>query len=173
MLDPAPKRSIIFLTVSGEERGLWGSGYFATHPSVPLEQIVADLNADMISRNQPDSIVVIGKEHSNLGTTLNRVVAAHPELNMVASDDIWPEENFYSRSDHFNFARRGVPVLFFFCGTTEDYHQVTDEVEKIDASKAARVTQIMFYLGLEVANTAERPQWNPESYAEIVGGSGR
>ncbi len=176
MLKDRPERSVIFLAVSGEESGLWGSRFFAENPPVPLEQIVANLNADMISRNASDSIVVIGKEHSDLGETMNRVSQARPELGLVASDDIWPEENFYSRSDHYNFARRGVPVLFFFCGTTEDYHGVDDEVEKMDISKATRVTQLMFHLGLEIGNSPARPQWNPESYAEIVdaaGGAGR
>jgi hypothetical protein len=172
MLKHRPERSVIFLAVSGEESGLWGSRYFAENPPVPLEQIVANLNADMISRNATDSIVVIGKEHSDLGATMDHVSQAHPELNLVASDDIWPEENFYSRSDHYNFARRGVPILFFFCGTTEDYHGVDDEVEKMDISKATRVTQLMFHLGLEVGNAPARPQWNPESYAEIVEGAG-
>ena len=92
---------------------------------------------------------------------------------MVPMDDIWAEENFYGRSDHFNFARIGVPILFFFNGPHEDYHQVTDEVERIDAEKAARITQLMFYLGLEVANAPERPKWVPQSYAEFVGGGGR
>jgi hypothetical protein len=172
MLDPAPKRSMIFLAVSGEEKGLWGSEYFTTFPSVPVESLVADLNADMIARNWPDSIVVIGKEHSDLGKTLERVAAAHPELNMVPMDDIWPDENFYGRSDHFNFARRGVPILFFFNGPHDDYHQVSDELENIDAEKAARITRLMFYLGLEVANAPERPKWDPKHYAEIVGGGG-
>lgn len=173
MMDPAPKRSIIFLAVSGEERGLWGSAYFAEFPPVPCEDMVANLNADMIARNWSDSIVVIGKEHSDLGETLERVAQEHPELDMVPMDDIWPEENFYGRSDHFNFARKGIPVLFFFNGPHEDYHQVTDEVERIDAEKAARITQLMFYLGLEVANAPERPKWDPQSYADIVGGGGR
>ena len=168
MLKDRPARSIIFLAVSGEESGLWGSRYFAEHPVVPLEQIVADLNADMISRNATDSIVVIGKEHSDLGATLNRVSQEHPELNLTAADDIWPEENFYRRSDHFNFARRGVPILFFFCGTTEDYHQPSDEVSKMDVSKATRTTKLMFHLGMAVANNPERPQWNPDSRAQIV-----
>jgi hypothetical protein len=172
MLDPAPRRSVIFLAVSGEERGLWGSAYFTAFPPVPMDDIVADLNADMISRNWPDSIVVIGKEHSDLGATLERVAEAHPELDMVPMDDIWPEENFYSRSDHFNFARNGVPILFFFNGTHEDYHQVTDELERIDAEKAARITRLMFYLGLEVANAPERPTWDPQHYADIAGGGG-
>ncbi len=75
-----PKRSLIFLTVSGEEKGLWGSDYFANNPPVPVKQLVAGINIDMIGRNWPDTIVAIGKEHSDLGTTLNRVNAAHPEL---------------------------------------------------------------------------------------------
>ncbi|MFQ5704586.1 MAG: M20/M25/M40 family metallo-hydrolase [Gemmatimonadales bacterium] len=172
-LRPRPKRSLIFLTVSGEEKGLWGSEYFASHPTVPASQIVADLNTDMVGRNWPDTIVVIGKEHSDLGTTLNRVNKAHPELNMTAIDDIWPEERFYYRSDHFNFARKGIPILFFFNGTHPDYHRPSDEVEKIDAEKESRIVKLVFYLGLEIANAAERPKWNPESYRQIVEGPGR
>ena len=168
MLAERPKRSIIFLGVSGEERGLWGSRFFAENPGVSLGQLVANLNADMISRNATDTIVVIGKEHSDLGESMDRVNAEHPELNLTAADDIWPEQNFYSRSDHFNFARRGVPVLFSFCGTTEDYHGVDDEVEKMDIAKATNTTKLMFYLGMELANAAEKPQWDPASYAEIV-----
>ncbi len=168
MLAEAPKRSMIFLAVSGEERGLWGSRFFAENPGVTPDQLVANLNADMISRNATDTIVVIGKEHSDLGETMNRVNDLHPELNMNAVDDMWPEQNFYRRSDHFNFARRGVPILFFFCGTTEDYHGVDDEIEKMDITKATNTTKLMFYLGLELGNAAEKPQWYPESYAEIV-----
>jgi hypothetical protein len=168
MLAEPPKRSMVFLAVSGEERGLWGSRFYAENPGFPREQMVANLNADMISRNAPDSIVVIGKEHSDLGETMNRVNAEHPELDLTAADDIWPEQNFYRRSDHFNFARRGVPVLFFFCGTHEDYHGPDDEVEKMDITKATNVTKLMFHLGLEVGNAAEKPQWDPESRSEIV-----
>ena len=168
-LNTRPRRSLIFLAVSGEEHGLWGSDFFAANPPVPIDQIVANLNADMIGRNWPDTIVVIGKEHSDLGRTLNRVNAAHPELNMTAIDDLWPEENFYFRSDHFNFARRGVPVLFFFNGTHDDYHRPSDEVGLIDEEKESRIVKLLFYLGLEVANAADRPVWNPESYRQIVG----
>jgi len=163
-----PKRSIVFMTVSGEERGLWGSRYFSDHPTVPLDRVVADLNIDMIGRNWTDTVVAIGKEHSDLGATLARVNARHPELNMTAIDDIWPEENFYSRSDHFNFARKGVPILFFFTGVHPDYHQVSDEVEKIDSEKMARIGRLLFYLGQDIANAPERPVWNPESYKKIV-----
>jgi hypothetical protein len=167
-LSPRPRRSLIFLTVSGEERGLWGSGYFTARPPVPMSQIVADLNSDMVGRNWKDTIVVIGRQHSDLGQTLARVNAAHPELDMTAIDDIWPEERFYFRSDHYNFARRGVPILFFFNGTHPDYHRPSDEPSRIDAEKEARIIKLVLYLGLEIANSPERPKWNPESYKEIV-----
>ena len=162
------KRSIIILNVSGEEKGLLGSAFFATHPTVPMDKVVADINMDMIGRNNTDSIVVIGKEHSDMGETLARVNAAHPELHLAAADDIWPEQGFYSRSDHFNFARKGVPVLFFFNGTQPQYHQADDEVKLIDTSKLSRVAQLGFYLGVEIANTTERPKWNPASYDLVV-----
>ena len=163
-----PKRSIVFLTVSGEEKGLWGSRYYSEHPTVPLDRIVADLNIDMIGRNWADTIVAIGKEHSDLGTTLERVNAEHPELRMTAIDDRWPEERFYFRSDHYNFARKGVPILFFFNGVHPDYHQPSDEPAKIDAEKEARILKLLFYLGQEIASAPKRPQWKPESRAEIV-----
>ncbi|HEY8197440.1 MAG TPA: M20/M25/M40 family metallo-hydrolase, partial [Gemmatimonadales bacterium] len=163
-----PKRSLIFLTVSGEEKGLWGSNYFATHPPVPLKQIVADINIDMIGRNWADTIVAIGKEHSDLGATLERVNAAHPELRMTAIDDRWPQERFYFRSDHYNFARKGVPILFFFNGVHEDYHEVSDSPEKIDSGKEARILKLLYFLGQEVANAPKRPEWKPESFKEIV-----
>ena len=173
-LNPRPRRSLVFMTVSGEERGLWGSQYYSENPLLPLGQTVADINADMIGRyfdNRPgwrDTIAVIGKEHSTLGATANRVTQEHPELRMQLVDDMWPNENFYFRSDHYNFARKGVPILFFFNGTHPDYHRVSDTPDKIDAEKAARIVQMMFYVGLDVANTTERPQWNPESRARIV-----
>jgi len=176
-LNPRPRRSVVFMTVSGEERGLWGSDYYTSHPTLPLDSTVADINMDMIGRyynNQPgwrDTIVVIGKEHSSLGATANAVTQQHPELHMQLIDDIWPEERFYFRSDHYNFARRGVPILFFFNGTHPDYHQVSDSPDKIDAEKASRVAQMAFYVVYDVANTTERPQWNPESRRQIVQGA--
>jgi hypothetical protein len=163
-----PGRSIMFLTVSGEEKGLWGSRYFSEHPTVPVDRIVANINLDMIGRNWPDTIVAIGKEHSDLGTTLERVNAAHPELRMTAIDDRWPEERFYFRSDHYNFARKGVPILFFFNGVHPDYHEVTDSPEKIDAEKESRILRLLFYLGQEIANAPARPKWREASRVEIV-----
>jgi hypothetical protein len=169
-LDAAPRRSMLFVIVSGEEQGLWGSEWFSENPTLPLGSMVANLNADMVGRNWPDTIVAIGKEHSDLGVTLERVNAAHPEIGVTAVDDLWPEERFYFRSDHFNFARKGIPILFFFNGTHEDYHRPSDEPDRIDAEKAARIARLLYWLGLELANTPERPKWNPESYDRIVSG---
>jgi Zn-dependent M28 family amino/carboxypeptidase len=166
-----PRRSLIFLTVSGEEKGLLGSRWFAEHPPVPIQQIVADLNMDMIGRNWRDTIVAIGREHSDLGATLHRVNAAHPELRMTAIGDLWPQENFYFRSDHFNFARRGVPILFFFNGVHADYHRPSDSAEKIDYEKESRIVRLVFYLGQAIANHSDRPKWNAESYQRIVKGA--
>lgn len=163
-----PKRSIIFLAVSGEEHGLWGSASFTERPPVPLSQMVANLNLDMIGRNSRDSIVVIGMEHSDLGATVRKVAAAHPELGMTPAPDPWPQENFFVRSDHYNFARRGVPALFFFNGVHEDYHQPSDAPDKIDAEKQSRVVKLIYHVGVAIANAPQRPQWNPESYRKIV-----
>ena len=167
-LETSPRRSVVFLTVSGEEHGLWGSSFFAEHPPFPMDRMVANLNIDMVGRNWTDTIVAIGKEHSDLGATLDSVNGDHPELRMTAIDDPWPQENFFMRSDHYNFARRGVPILFFFNGTHDDYHRPSDEADKIDAEKTERIGRLLFYFGLEVANRTERPRWNPESYRQIA-----
>ncbi|MGH7518550.1 MAG: M28 family peptidase [Gemmatimonadales bacterium] len=163
-----PKRSLVFMTVSGEEKGLWGSHYWSEHPTVPIKDVVADINIDMIGRNWPDTIVAIGREHSDLGATLAKVNQQHPELRMTAIDDQWPEERFYFRSDHYNFARKGVPILFFFNGVHEDYHQPSDAPAKVNAEKESRILRLVYYLGREVANAPQRPRWNPGSYREIV-----
>ena len=163
-----PRRSVVFLTVSGEEHGLWGSAWFSEHSPVPMTRVVANFNIDMVGRNWKDTIVVIGKEHSDLGATLERVSRAHPELRMQPIDDPWPEESFFFRSDHYNFARKGVPVLFFFNGTHPDYHGPDDEPDRIDAEKEARIVRLIYLLAHEVGNATERPAWNPASYRRIV-----
>jgi Zn-dependent M28 family amino/carboxypeptidase len=80
----------------------------------------------------------------------------------------WPEERIFSRSDHYNFARKGVPILFFTSGTHADYHQPSDEPNRIDGEKEARLVRLLFYLGTTVADAVSRPHWTPESYREIV-----
>jgi len=166
-----PKRSVMFMTVSGEEKGLWGSAHFSDHPTVPIGSIVANLNIDMIGRNWKDTIAVIGRDHSNLGATLDSVAKRHPELRMTPVSDPWPQENLYFRSDHFNFARKGVPVLFFTSGLHDDYHQPTDSPDKIDGEKEARLLRLLFHAGRAIGDAPERPKWNPESYKRIVEGA--
>jgi Zn-dependent M28 family amino/carboxypeptidase len=122
---------------------------------------------DMIGRNSPDTVVVIGKNYSSLGRTANLVQARHPELALTLSDDIWPEERFFFRSDHYNFARKEIPAIFFFSGVHADYHQPSDEVDKLNVDKAARIARTVFYTVETVANDPARPQWEPRGLAEV------
>jgi hypothetical protein len=163
----APRRSIIFLLVSGEEKGLLGSRHYSDNPTVPSGQIVANINIDMISRNAADSIVVLGQEYSSLGRLVQRVNQRHPELGLTVAEDIWPEERFFFRSDHFNFVRLEIPALFFFSGVHEDYHRPSDTVDRIDADKGARVSRLIFHTIAAIANDPARPRWSEEGLAEI------
>jgi Peptidase family M28 len=163
-----PRRSLLFLAPSAEEPGLLGSAHFTEHPTVPIGSIVADINMDLIGRNWADSVIAVGIEHSDLGETLARVVRKHPELRMTPIADRWPEEQIFYRSDHYNFARRGVPVLFFTSGTHPDYHRPTDQTERINGEKESRLLRLLFYLGADIANRDSRPHWHPESYRRIV-----
>ncbi len=154
-LQPRPLRSIIFLLVSGEERGLWGSQYYAQHPGVRLDRTVAVINLDMISRNAPDSLQVLGGELTTLGTLLDGVEAAHPGLGLHHRDAPWDAGG----SDHWPFVMGGVASLCFNTGTHPDYHRPSDSAGAADADKAARVARLAFQLGLAVANAASRPAW--------------
>ena len=166
-LPQAPRRSLVFLAVSGEEKGLLGSRWFADHPTIPMEQVVANLNIDMIGRNAPDSIVVIGQEYSSLGPRVHQIARENPELGLTISEDLWPEERFFFRSDHFSFAAKEVPALFFFAGTHEDYHRPDDEADEIDYDKNARVARLVFLLGLDIAQDPQAPRWDPEGLEEV------
>jgi len=99
---------------------------------------------------------------------LDSVAAAHRELNIKPVGDLWPQEGLFFRSDHYNFAKKGVPILFFTTGLHPDYHQVSDSPEKIDAEKEARFARLMVQLGLGRREHAQRPRWKPESYKQIV-----
>ena len=162
-----PRRSVVFLNVSGEEKGLLGSRWFSEHPTLPVDRIVANVNMDMIGRNAPDSIVVIGMDYSSLGPLVQRVAAEHPDLGLTVSDDLWPEERFFFRSDHFNFARLEIPALFFFAGVHEDYHQPSDEVAKLDVDKAARVARLAFWTAHAIADSPEPPRWTEPGIEEV------
>jgi hypothetical protein len=162
-----PRRSILLLAVSGEEKGLLGSAYYADNPTVPREHIVANINIDMIGRNAPDSIVAIGVDFSSLGPLAQRIARTHPELGLTVSDDLWPEQNFFFRSDHYNFARHEIPAIFFFAGVHADYHRPSDRVELIDGDKTARVTQLVLRLADAIANDAAPPRWTDEGLRRV------
>lgn len=166
--EPA-RRSVVLMAVSGEEKGLYGSRWYAEHPVFPLERTVANVNIDMIGRNWRDTVAAIGAELSTLGETARRVAGAHPELDVAVVGDRWPEERYFQRSDHYHFARRGVPALFFFSGTHEDYHGPGDEADEIDYVKTARIVRLIHLVVREVADDADRPTWDPEARKRVVG----
>lgn len=156
-----PRRTIIFMPVSGEEKGLLGSKYYSDHPIYPVQKTVCDLNIDMIGRvdeahkGEPQYIYVIGSD--KLSTQLhlanenaNKVVG-NLELDYTFNSPDDPNR-FYYRSDHYNFARLGIPVIFYFSGVHEDYHKATDDIEKILFPRAARVAQLVFATAWDVAN---------------------
>lgn len=161
-----PKRSIIFLHVSGEEKGLLGSRYYTDNPLYPLANTVANLNIDMIGRTDPkresdndNYIYLIGSDR--LSTELHQVseVANKATVNLTldytynAEDD---PNRFYFRSDHYNFAKNNIPVIFYFNGTHADYHKPTDTVEKIRYDLLAQRAQLVFYTAWELANREQR-----------------
>ena len=125
---------------------------------MPLEDIVANINMDMIGRNarghdrgdRPG--VLVARADGGRGG------AAHPELGLAVGHDRWPEERFFFRSDHYNFARKEIPAIFFFAGVHDHYHQPSDEVELIDVDKAARVARLVFLTAHTIATTPQRPQ---------------
>jgi hypothetical protein len=166
-LDRAPARSLMFVLVSGEEKGLLGSRAFVEAPSVPVRQMVANINLDMVGRNARDTVVAIGQEYSSLGPAVQQVAAANPELGLIVAPDLWPAEQLFFRSDHFSFAAREVPAIFFTTGLHDEYHRPGDEAHLIDADKVARISRLLFLFGIELANAPQRPVWTPEGLAEI------
>jgi Zn-dependent M28 family amino/carboxypeptidase len=164
---PHPKRSLLFVWHVGEERGLWGSRYFADYPTVPLEQIVAELNIDMIGRNRDDrpseanTVYLVGSDRiSSELHEINRAAnAAMPRplrLDYEFNDPTDPEQ-LYSRSDHYSYAAKGIPIIFFTTGLHPDYHANTDEVEKIEFEKLTRITQMIYETGARLANLDHAP----------------
>jgi hypothetical protein len=169
-----PKRSILVIFHTAEELGLFGSEYNTDYqPVVPLEKLVADFNIDMVGRSKPDddndprdarltdknSIYIIGAD--KLSSELNRISIQTDEdtermrFDYTYNDDANPER-FYYRSDHYNYARHGVPIIFYFTGVHRDYHQPTDTVDKIDFQKMERIDRMIFATGWRVANLDHR-----------------
>jgi len=158
-----PRRTIVFMTVSGEEKGLWGSQYYSEHPLFPLNKTSVDLNIDMIGRIDPkrkqgDStnyVFVVGDD--KLSSDLRPISEAmnkkytKMELDYKYNAPNDPERIYY-RSDHYNFARKGVPIIFYFNGTHNDYHRPTDTPDKINYNLMAKRAQLVFYTAWEMAN---------------------
>ncbi|MEH0153818.1 M28 family peptidase [Limibacter armeniacum] len=162
-----PRRSILFMTFTGEEKGLLGSEYYTDHPVFPLDKTVADLNIDMIGRGDEahkdnlDFVYIIGSDM--LSSDLHKISEASakkftPELTLDYHYNRKDSpERYYYRSDHYNFAKNGIPVIFYFNGTHEDYHQPTDTPDKIQYEQQALRAQLVFATAWELANRAERP----------------
>ena len=158
-----PRRSIIFLANSGEEKGLWGSEYYTSHPVYPLDSTTANLNIDMIGRKDPsrksgDSnnyVYIVGDDklssdlHTISVTTNGKYTGL--ELDYKFNDPKDPLK-IYTRSDHFNFAKRGVPIIFYFDGINSDYHRPSDTPDKIDYELMLKRTRLVFFTAWEMAN---------------------
>ncbi len=158
-----PRRSILFMTVSGEEKGLWGSAYYGDHPVFPLDKTTANLNIDMIGRIDPkrkigDStnyVYVVGDD--KLSTDLRPISeSVNKKFTKLELDykynDPNDTERIYFRSDHYNFARKGVPIIFYFNGTHADYHRPTDTPDKINYDIMEKRARFVFYTAWEMAN---------------------
>ena len=158
---PRPARSILLLVVSGEERGLVGSRWYAGHPTVPLDSLAALVNLDMISRNRPDSVYLNGWGKSEVSDLVRRLAAEHRELGLSVGPDEEDRPVTPADSDHWPFQHRGVPYIFFYTGEHPDYHGVGDEPGRADSDKASRVTRLAYYTLLELANAPSRPAWDP------------
>lgn len=164
-----PRRSVLFLGNVGEEKGLLGSEYYSDHPVFPLANTITDLNIDMIGRvgyeyiGKPDSAnyvytigsAMLSKELHQINEDANNKYV-HIEQDYKYDDPNDPNR-FYYRSDHYNFAKHGVPIIFYFNGVHDDYHQPGDEVSKINFPLLAKRAQLAYYTGWELANRDKRP----------------
>lgn len=174
-----PDRSILFLHVSAEEKGLLGSRYYSDHPVIPIENTVASFNADMIGRSDDkniekgdtDYVYLIGG-HLISSELENMVIQANNRSVSMRLDDYYNDLNdpnqLYRRSDHWNFGRLEVPFVFFFTGLHEDYHRPGDTVDKIDFEKLSRITKLIHASTIKVANAESRPEVDNDEFVEIT-----
>ena len=166
-LHERPRRSVIFLAASGEERGLLGSRDFTDDPSGRIDRVVANVNLDMLGRNDPGVLFQLGGELSSLGP-LAEDLARRPGLGLALIPDPDSETDAsWLRGDHVSFLRYDVPSLFLTSGLHPDYHRPSDEVGRLDTDKAARTGQLVFWLVRAVADDAERPAWTPQGLGVV------
>ncbi|WP_108868241.1 M28 family metallopeptidase [Aquimarina aquimarini] len=162
-----PKRSILFLHVTGEEKGLYGSKFYTENPVFPLKNTVTDLNIDMIGRidekhegdDASNYVYLIGSDRlsTELHEISEKVNKEYTKLNLDYTFNAKNDPNrFYFRSDHYNFAKHNIPIIFYFNGVHEDYHKPTDTPDKIAYDLLAKRAQLVFYTAWEVANRKER-----------------
>ncbi|MEO9884184.1 MAG: M28 family peptidase [Balneola sp.] len=170
-----PRRSVLFLHVSGEEKGLLGSRYYSDHPIYPIKNTVANVNVDMIGRvdkeheENKDYIYIIGGEiiSSGLDSLLRRANEATVNLDLSKRyNDLEDPNQFYRRSDHWNFGRLGVPFIFFFNGVHADYHRPSDSIEKIEWEAITKRTQLIFTTTAMIANSEQRPEVDNQAFIE-------
>ncbi|MDT4898925.1 MAG: hypothetical protein QOH25_4002 [Acidobacteriota bacterium] len=183
--NPPPKRSVLFVWHCGEEKGLWGSRYFVENPTVPLDKIVTQINIDMIGRSKPagdanpanaslsgpNEIYVIGSKmmSTQLGELSESTNHAYLNLQLnYAYDDPKDPNRFFYRSDHYNYAKHGVPIIFYFDGEHEDYHRPGDQPEKIDYQKMEKVVRTVFVTMWELAASATRPVVDKPLSADVT-----
>ncbi len=155
LLVERPARSVVFVWHTGEEKGLLGAYYFVQHSPVPVEKISANLDLDMLSRNDPNMIYLIGS--NKVSTELDSAIrAVNDRFTKLKLDYTYQEpahpDRFFFRSDQYPYIRYGIPGVWFFCGTTSDYHQPTDTEDRVDYAKMERVTKLVYYATLEVGN---------------------
>lgn len=164
-----PKRSLLFLHLTGEEEGLYGSRYYVEHPVFSLENTIANLNIDMIGRvdksheGKPDYIYLIGSDristelHYISETANNKFTQLDIDYTYNAEDD---SNRYYYRSDHYNFAQTGIPVIFYFNGEHADYHKPTDTADKLNYTLLEKRTKLIFNTAWYIVNSDHR--LNPE-----------
>ena len=162
-----PRRTIVFLHVTGEEKGLYGSKFYADNPLLPLEKTITNLNIDMIGRvddehkSEENYLYLIGSEmlSKELKQVSDKVNNDYFQMNFdYRYDDPKDPNRFYYRSDHYNFAKNNIPVIFYFNGTHDDYHQATDTPDKINYPLLTKRTQLIFATAWTLANRDEKPK---------------
>jgi Zn-dependent M28 family amino/carboxypeptidase len=180
-----PKRSVLFVWHAGEEKGLWGSRYFTDNPTIPLDHIVTQINIDMIGRSKkegdtnsrnrelsgPNEIYVIGSKmmSTELGDLSEAVNKGYLNLSFnYRYDDPNDPNRFFFRSDHFNYARKGIPIIFFFDGEHEDYHRPGDSPDKIDYQKMEKVVRTVYMTLWEIANRPTRPRVDKQLPSQLI-----
>jgi Zn-dependent M28 family amino/carboxypeptidase len=172
-----PARSVLFVAVTGEEKGLLGSRYFAAHPTIPRSAIVANVNTDMFLPLFPlKTLMVLGLDESDLGRDIRAIAA---DLGLGVQADPEPQRNRFVRSDQYSFIREGVPALAMKVGyepntpeaetarkwTAERYHAVSDDLaQSIDLSAADKYVDVVRALAVRIANRPDRPKWNESSF---------